>query len=109
MIRGVIDDHCVLPVEMLPAEDLAELEGLLRRAYSGPRRGWQYIAWRAEVRLALGTPDPLRALKAKAPAKRQAAAGVLPGVVGWLEDQAVAVDPVAEQVAGEDFELNGGS
>lgn len=91
-IRQVIEDWVHGPVELLGEEDLVQLRGVLRQAWEGPRSGDKYVAWCAEVRLALGVPGALVALRGKAKRKRIDIGRVMPGLRDWALERG-AEDP----------------
>ena len=89
VIRGVIDDWVHGPVDLLAAGDLRELRGKVREAWvDGERKSWKYVAWMAEVNLALGCEgDPLRQLRGKKVKPSIDLRGVSPEVRAWVMEQ----------------------
>jgi hypothetical protein len=98
----VIDDWVYGPVELLAAEDVAELEAVLRPEFpGGTRAGWLYVCWRAEVNLALGREgDAVRLLRKKGSKPGVDLRGL--GVRGreWVETMGAKVKPMVDQAPG---------
>lgn len=109
LIRSVIERWVHGPVELLAAEDVAELEEVLRGEFpGGTRAGYLYLCWRAEVNLALGREgDAARHLRNKVKKPGVDLRGLTPEQKKWVEEKGAKVErqPVQVQLPGRKDEF----